>query len=76
MNLATAAGILLTSGISSYAIMEYQETLKAVKEIQPEPLEDVSKGMTVKEAIEIVRRNDAKRKKLILKLHNSLQNTP
>lgn len=74
MNLATvAAGVFLTAGITSYSILEYQQTLQSVKKIQYEPLEDVDDGISMKEAIEVVRRNEAKRKRLIFKLHNTLQ---
>lgn len=76
MNLATvAAGVFLTTGISSYAILEYQETFKAVKEVQYEPLEDVEEGMNIRDAIDVVRRNNIKRKSLILNLNNTLQDS-
>ena len=74
MNLfSVTAGVFLTTGIASYAIIEYQSTLQSVKEIHYEPVEDVEEGMNIRDAIDVVRRNNAKRKKLIHHLNRTLE---
>ena len=74
MNLANiAAGLMFTTGISSYTIMQLQDTLIAVNEIEVEPLENVTEKTSIRKAIHIVNRNNIKRKKLILKIDSVLK---
>ena len=74
MNLASvAAGLVFTAGLTSYSTMQLENTLKAVNEIDYEPTEPITPETGLRNAIDIVRRNDIKRRDLALRLHNALK---
>ena len=76
MNLPTvAASLLITTGLASYSTLQLQNTLDAVQSTEYQPLEIVSKKTSLKEAIEIVKRNNSKRQEVIFNLNEALKNS-
>ena len=72
---STITGLLITAGITTYGTLELEKTLKDVGEIQYEATEEITKHTGAANARDIVRRNDARRRALCIKLNRVLNGT-
>ena len=68
--LNVVGGLAVTAGV--YGTVELDKKLSDVNQVEYEMTEDIRKGTSISDAIDIVRRNDKRRRKLAFKLNNVL----
>ena len=65
-------GVLITTAVVTFSIQQLEDKLDAVQDIKYEKTEAITKKTSLKDSIEIVKRNDLRRQKLVFDLNSTL----
>ncbi len=65
-------GVLITTAVVTFSIQHLEDKLDAVQDIKYEKTEAITKKTSLKDSIEIVKRNDLRRQKLVFDLNSTL----